>query len=59
MADLHSKLFMRRKGISGTKKAAENAVDPETTLGRISAMIPPPEPKNDVESTSNDEEEWD
>ncbi|KAJ8980575.1 hypothetical protein NQ317_018702 [Molorchus minor] len=56
MADLRSKLLDRRKGISG-KKNVEN-VDPESTLGKISAMIPPPEPTNDVESTSNDEEDW-
>ncbi|KAJ8941904.1 hypothetical protein NQ318_001759 [Aromia moschata] len=56
MADLRLKLLDRRKGISGTKKP--EVVDPDSTLGKISAMIPPPEPKNDVESTSNDEEDW-
>lgn len=55
MADLHLKLSMRRKGISGTKKN-ENSVDPDSTLGKISAMIPPPEPKNDIDSNSNDED---
>ncbi|KAJ8930873.1 hypothetical protein NQ314_016293 [Rhamnusium bicolor] len=33
MADLHLKLSMRRKGISGTKKQ-ENSVDPDSTLGK-------------------------
>lgn len=55
MADLHLKLSMRRKGISGTKKQ-ENSVDPDSTLGKISAMIPPPEPKTDIDSNSNDED---
>lgn len=58
MEDLHKKLFMRRKGISGFKKPEEGAaIDPNSTLGKISAMIPSPENKN-VESTSNDEEDW-
>lgn len=57
MADLHKKLFMRRKGISGMKKTDENLIDPKSTLGKISAMIPSPENTN-VESTSNDEEDW-
>lgn len=55
MADLHLKLSMRRKGISGTKKN-ENSVDPDSTLGKISAMIPPPEPTNDIDTNSNDED---
>lgn len=46
MADLHSKLLMRRKGISGAKKNEENtsgpSIDANTTMGRISALIPPP-----------------
>ncbi|KAG5880801.1 hypothetical protein JTB14_030819 [Gonioctena quinquepunctata] len=56
MADLHNKLFMRRKGISGAKPPQENYADAESTLSRISAMIPPPEPRNEAESTSNDED---
>lgn len=48
---------MRRKGISGIKATEENAFSPNSALGRISAMIPSPENKN-VESTSNDEEDW-
>lgn len=58
MADLHKKLFMRRKGISGVKKTEENMIDPNTALGKISAMIPAPDETN-FASTSNDEEDWD
>nr|CAI5837995.1 unnamed protein product [Callosobruchus analis] len=58
MTDLFNKLSMRRKGISGAKQAPENP-DPGLTLGKIAAMIPPPEPKDDLESTSNDDEDWD
>ncbi|CAH1153257.1 unnamed protein product [Phaedon cochleariae] len=59
MTDLHNKLFMRRKGISGAKQSQDNQpIDADSTLARISAMIPAPEPKNHVESTSNDEEDW-
>ncbi|CAG9855379.1 unnamed protein product [Phyllotreta striolata] len=56
MTDLHNKLFMRRKGISGAKQSQENGIDADSTLSRIAAMIPPPEPSNDPDSTSNDEE---
>ncbi|XP_046747363.1 WASH complex subunit 1-like [Diprion similis] len=42
MADLHNKLSLRRKGISGTATGA---------LGRMSAMIPPP-PKPNESATS-------
>ncbi|XP_057658610.1 WASH complex subunit 1 isoform X3 [Diorhabda carinulata] len=59
MADLHNTLFMRRKGISGAKQLHDTSIDADSTLSRISSMIPPPEPKPDPESTSNDEEEWD
>lgn len=48
---------MRRKGISGVKKTDDNVIDPNSTLGRISAMIPSPENTN-IESTSNDDEDW-
>ncbi|XP_072402143.1 WASH complex subunit 1 [Diabrotica undecimpunctata] len=60
IADLHNKLFMRRKGISGAKQEQQTVVDADLTLSRISSMIPPPEPIVDIESTSNDDEdEWD
>lgn len=57
--DLHSKLQMRRKGISG---ARENADQPGNVIDRLSALIPPPPPKMAQEasaSESNDEEDWD
>lgn len=63
MADLHSKLMMRRKGISGAKNVEQgngsNIVTPDSTLARISSMIPPPTVKSDQESNvSTDDEEW-
>ncbi|CAH0562139.1 unnamed protein product [Brassicogethes aeneus] len=64
MADLHAKLSMRRKGISGSKKAENEGggsglLDGNTALGKISAMIPPPS-KNDVTDSNNTEDEdWD
>lgn len=67
MADLHRKLAMRRKGISGTKND-QNATTKETTSGTdgggllssISSMIPPP-PTKELPSTnvSEDETDWD
>ncbi|XP_076260274.1 WASH complex subunit 1-like [Rhynchophorus ferrugineus] len=58
MADLHSKLMMRRKGISGARKVDE-VVSADSTLARISSMIPPPVPKSEVESSDDDaDEEW-
>lgn len=50
MDDLHKKLMMRRKGISGTKKAPTNVMD------RLSAMIPPPEVVDKKEA--EEEEDW-
>lgn len=60
MADLHSKLMLRRKGISGTKKS-EEVLSGESTLAKISFMIPPPDPKEDNESNegSSNEGDWD
>lgn len=60
MADLHNKLALRRKGISGIKEgqtlpAIEN---PPNVMDRISAMIPPP-PKPQTDSEASDNEEWD
>lgn len=58
--DLHSKLQMRRKGISG---ARENADQPANVIDRLSALIPPPPPKMQMDASasgeSNDEEDWD
>lgn len=60
MADLHNKLAMRRKGISGTKDvdySKPNMID------RMSAMIPPPSKGSDSDdSNDNDndnDDEWD
>ncbi|XP_044752257.1 WASH complex subunit 1-like [Coccinella septempunctata] len=55
MADLHAKLSMRRKGISGAKKDLENSeLDSRTALSLMSALIPPPEESND----ETDQEDW-
>lgn len=54
MDDLHNKLALRRKGISGAKDAASS---PGNVMNRISAMIPPPPPKQ--ESGSSEDDEWD
>lgn len=59
MADLHAKLAMRRKGISGAKtEGGEN--DGRNALDKLSAMIPPPPPDNGKSSSTNTEDEdWD
>lgn len=54
MADLHAKLSMRRKGISGANKLPEGSA-----MDKISAMIPPPPIKERAASTSATEEEDD
>ncbi|RZC38909.1 WAS protein family -like 1 [Asbolus verrucosus] len=56
MADLHAKLSMRRKGISGTKKQ-DNSMDASTALEKISAMIPPP--VNEINENNTEDEDWD
>ncbi|KAK9873004.1 hypothetical protein WA026_020349 [Henosepilachna vigintioctopunctata] len=55
MEDLHAKLSMRRKGISGTQKTTESSFDTRGALNLISALIPAPEDTNE-ESTDVDEE---
>ncbi|EAA13757.5 AGAP010756-PA, partial [Anopheles gambiae str. PEST] len=55
--DLHNKLQMRRKGISGTREPQEpqgNVID------RLSALIPPPAPKlaADASASESNEEDW-
>lgn len=57
MADLHNKLAMRRKGISGVKETIDSA---PSMIDRISSMIPPPHKRsNDSESSDNvNEDEW-
>lgn len=67
MADLHKKLAMRRKGISGRKDEENAKVQdvPATTdgsglLSRMSSMIPPPPSKDDTTpNPSEDETDWD
>ncbi|XP_064215622.1 WASH complex subunit 1 [Tribolium castaneum] len=56
MADLHAKLSMRRKGISGTKK--QESLDASSALEKISAMIPPPIRSESNENNTEDED-WD
>lgn len=69
MADLHNKLAMRRKGISGTKdidskinaaKTAAAATTPADSgpnlINRLSAMIPPP--SHDSNSDESDADDW-
>ncbi|XP_044740881.1 WASH complex subunit 1-like [Chrysoperla carnea] len=65
MDDLHAKLSMRRKGISGSKNVNNDVGSGNpmnTALNRLSAMIPPP-PKvsGDAPDTSNteNEDDWD
>lgn len=60
MADLHAKLAMRRKGISGVKANLES-VGGGSAMDKISAMIPPPPTaSNDKASATNTEDEdWD
>lgn len=59
MADLHSKLSMRRKGISGTKTVDNDILDTSTAIGKISAMIPPPSKNDLTDSTNTEDEDWD
>lgn len=56
MADLHAKLSMRRKGISGAKKQ-DNIMDASSALEKISAMIPPPVSK--IQDNNTEDEDWD
>lgn len=50
MDDLHKKLMMRRKGISGTK-------NPANVMDRLSALIPPP--SSDIKRADDgDEDDW-
>lgn len=58
MADLHSKLMMRRKGISGSK-TSQTALTPDSTLAMLSSIIPPPTKSSDVGSgESTEDEAW-
>ena len=67
MADLMSKLTLRRKGISGTRPAGEERVERSGGVGgwgameKISMMIPPPPPAQgeDQQEPVEDEDDWD
>ncbi|XP_050295766.1 WASH complex subunit 1 [Anthonomus grandis grandis] len=62
MADLHNKLMMRRKGISGVK-SEDNQVGMSTAnsaFARLSSIIPPPVKSNEEESavSEDDNDDW-
>lgn len=68
MADLHNKLAMRRKGISGAKDSASiplardggTLTKPANVMDRLSAMIPPPPKRQSNSSTvETSDDEWD
>lgn len=72
MADLHRKLAMRRKGISGLKENEQSSAaattaskaGPSNIMDSISSMIPPPPPKqhsDDEDDDNNDanDSDWD
>ncbi|KAG4066612.1 hypothetical protein HA402_007248 [Bradysia odoriphaga] len=55
MDDLHKKLALRRKGISGNKEVGQSS----NVMDGISAMIPPPPPKqSDSSSESESNDDW-
>lgn len=59
MADLHAKLSMRRKGISGDKKAQNNqGLDAGSTMSRLSSIIPPPIPSSNENPESTTDDDW-
>lgn len=62
MADLHAKLSMRRKGISGSKSdSSPNVMNKDrgdgSVMDKISAMIPPP-PKLERNTESETDTDW-
>lgn len=61
MADLHAKLSMRRKGISGEQKlTTENKpIDATSTMSRLLTMIPPVPTNADASESNTTEDEWD
>lgn len=59
MADLHAKLSMRRKGISGDKKMQNNqGLDAGSTMSRLSSIIPPPLPSSSENPESTTDDDW-
>lgn len=59
MADLHAKLQMRRKGISGTKSSEQSNFDAGSALQKMSEMIPPPPVHEQADSINTEDEDWD
>lgn len=53
MADLHAKLYLRRKGISGMQPGT---VDP---LEKVLALIPPPPAKDSDTEPEDPDADWD
>lgn len=62
MDDLHQRLSMRRKGISGNNNTETSYSMPQKSgvMNRISAMIPAPPPTaaKDTSSNSSDDDDW-
>lgn len=67
MADLHKKLAMRRKGISGAKEIGSQSTNPAATaaapssnliMDSISSMIPPPPKPETNTDRSEDDSDW-
>lgn len=56
MSDLHAKLALRRKGISGTRAGG---IENNPAMSRISAMIPAPTLNDPVDSSATEEENAD
>ncbi|XP_018321109.1 WASH complex subunit 1 [Agrilus planipennis] len=61
MADLHAKLSLRRKGISGAKSAENAPIDATSTLARMAELIPPPAlvSSSGGETDDTDDDDWD
>lgn len=55
MADLHNKLLMRRKGISGAKDGQTNSPESGGVMSRLSSLIPPPPIRNQNSSSDEDD----
>lgn len=62
MADLHAKLSMRRKGISGEQKQniQNKPIDATSTMNRLLSMIPPmPMQADTSEANTTEDDDWD
>ncbi|XP_073845569.1 WASH complex subunit washout [Musca autumnalis] len=61
MADLHNKLMMRRKGISGSKDNTDNPsasqISGNPVISRLSSLIPPPPVGGRTKNTSEEDED--